>query len=301
MVLGSSFYKYKARLALKGNWQTALLVMFFTGILTTATQVLQTIGLQHVQSVMYSLQAALEGANVQTGEIMQLYNRLFEALTAIPDSMWIAMIAVNVLAIVFTPGLGLSCNRYFIRRDDGEQPALKDGLFGCMRIWLKALWLHVIMFVRIFLWSLLFVIPGIIAAIRYSMAPWYMAEDPSMSAGEAIRRSKQSMNGMKMAYFVLQLSFVIWMWGVSMAQVLLVAISPVIAQVASLFLSLMVSTYLTAATAAFYCAVSREGGQQKLVETMGRRMREMGMETPEWPDMSGDVKDSSDSSDEGDA
>ena len=39
-------------------------------------------------------------------------------------------------------------------------------------------------------WSLLFVIPGIVAAYRYSMATYIMAENPNMQATEAIERSK---------------------------------------------------------------------------------------------------------------
>lgn len=61
-----------------------------------------------------------------------------------------------------------------------------------------------------FLWSLLFVIPGIVKAISYSMSFYILAENPGMSASEALRQSKQMMDGHKMDYFVLQLSFIGW-------------------------------------------------------------------------------------------
>lgn len=60
------------------------------------------------------------------------------------------------------------------------------------------------------LWSMLFVIPGIIKAISYSQAMYIIAEDPEIGALEAINRSKAMMNGHKMDYFVLGLSFIGW-------------------------------------------------------------------------------------------
>lgn len=60
------------------------------------------------------------------------------------------------------------------------------------------------------LWSLLFVIPGIIKGYSYSMALYIWAENKEMGALEAINKSKEMMDGHKMDYFVLQLSFIGW-------------------------------------------------------------------------------------------
>ena len=62
----------------------------------------------------------------------------------------------------------------------------------------------------IFLWSLLFVIPGVIAAYRYRMAKFLLLENPDMGAMEAISRSKELMRGHKWECFVLDLSFIGW-------------------------------------------------------------------------------------------
>ena len=61
-----------------------------------------------------------------------------------------------------------------------------------------------------FLWSLLFVIPGIIKALSYSMSTYILAENPGMPALEAIERSKKMMDGHKADLFVLGLSFIGW-------------------------------------------------------------------------------------------
>lgn len=61
-----------------------------------------------------------------------------------------------------------------------------------------------------FLWSLLFIIPGIIAKYAYSMAFYIQNDHPEMSENEAIKASKELMNGHKWDLFILDLSFIGW-------------------------------------------------------------------------------------------
>ena len=135
-----------------------------------------------------------------------------------------------------SPALALGCNRYFLKLLDGKESGVREGLLGRMRIWPKALWLYVQMGVRVFLWSLLLVVPGILAAIRYSMAPYFMAQDPSISASEAIEQSKHAMKEMKMAYFSLIISFIGWSLLANVAQMFLMSFGVVIALVAAQFM-----------------------------------------------------------------
>ena len=60
------------------------------------------------------------------------------------------------------------------------------------------------------LWSMLFVIPGIVKSISYSMMFYIMADHPKMDPGEAQRKSMEMTDGHKMDIFVLQLSFIPW-------------------------------------------------------------------------------------------
>ncbi len=61
-----------------------------------------------------------------------------------------------------------------------------------------------------FLWSLLFIVPGIIKSISYSQAHYFLLDDPSLKANDAIKKSKEIMKGHKWEYFVLSLSFILW-------------------------------------------------------------------------------------------
>lgn len=60
------------------------------------------------------------------------------------------------------------------------------------------------------LWTLLFIIPGIIKAFSYKMVPYILADNPNMGANEAITLSRKMMDGNKFNSFVLDLSFIGW-------------------------------------------------------------------------------------------
>lgn len=83
-------------------------------------------------------------------------------------------------------------------------------LFDPFAMFFKLLWLNILMGIYIMLWTLLFIIPGIIASYRYSMAVYIMLDNPEYSASECMRRSKEMMEGKKLDLFVLQLSFIGW-------------------------------------------------------------------------------------------
>lgn len=83
-------------------------------------------------------------------------------------------------------------------------------IFDGFRYYGKALGLYLLMALFVFLWTLLLVIPGIIAAYRYSQAYYILADNPETGVLEALDRSKQLMTGHKWRLFVLQLSFLGW-------------------------------------------------------------------------------------------
>ena len=91
----------------------------------------------------------------------------------------------------------------------GEDISVGDAFKG-FNITGKAVWLSIITNFFIFLWSLLLLIPGIIKSFSYSMAPFILADNPELTAREALSESKKIMYGHKFDLFVLQLSFFLW-------------------------------------------------------------------------------------------
>ena len=83
---------------------------------------------------------------------------------------------------------------------------LLDG-FG---IWFKVILLNVVTSLICALWALLLVVPGIIAAYRYSQALYLLIDDPRKGVMQCLRESKALMAGHKMELFTLDLSFLGW-------------------------------------------------------------------------------------------
>ncbi len=84
---------------------------------------------------------------------------------------------------------------------------LLDGFGPYFRVVL----LRLVMGVFIALWSLVFFFPGIVAAYRYSMAPFILLEHPDYSIMQCIRESKRMSYGYKGQLFVLDLSMLLWL------------------------------------------------------------------------------------------
>ena len=80
-------------------------------------------------------------------------------------------------------------------------------LFEGFNLYGKILKLYIWMVVRVLLWMLLLIVPGIIKAIAYSQAFYLFIEDNSLDAKEALQKSEQMMEGYKMKYFLLGLRF----------------------------------------------------------------------------------------------
>lgn len=68
----------------------------------------------------------------------------------------------------------------------------------------------ILMNVFIFLWSLLFIIPGIVKSYSYSMTYFIMRDDETIEGSDAITKSKEMMNGHKKELFMQDLSFIGW-------------------------------------------------------------------------------------------
>lgn len=84
-------------------------------------------------------------------------------------------------------------------------------LFNKVNSLAKSIMLFIVVNLFIFLWSLLLIVPGIIAGIRYSQAFYILAEDSSKSIMQCISESKAMMKGNKKKFFLMELSFAGWM------------------------------------------------------------------------------------------
>ena len=114
----------------------------------------------------------------------------------------------TIAMYVALPPLMIGFYMVFLNGTYGDQPKVSTLFEGYKKEYLgKSIILYFLVVIFTCLWSLLLVIPGIIMAFAYSMSWFILAENPNMTAREAIRESKEIMNGHKMDFFVLSLSF----------------------------------------------------------------------------------------------
>jgi len=70
--------------------------------------------------------------------------------------------------------------------------------------------LNIIIIVRVILWMVLLIVPGILAALRYSQAFYVLCDNPDLSPTEALAESSRLMEGHKGQYVMLGISFIGW-------------------------------------------------------------------------------------------
>jgi uncharacterized membrane protein len=145
---------------------------------------------------------SLSGSWLPAIGITLLFGVIIGVVSYIP---YIGTIGVLLLGGPLTLGL----ITYFVKLVQGERP-LVGLLFGSFDRFPVSFLVYLLVQVFVFLWSLLLIVPGIIAALRYSQAFFILRENPNIEAMEAIRQSKEMMNGHKGRLFVLYLSFIGW-------------------------------------------------------------------------------------------
>ena len=118
-----------------------------------------------------------------------------------------------MIAVSYGVVLPLSVGVYAVYRKllVGQQVKLVEDAFTIgFKSWGHNVGGMLLMVVYTFLWSLLLIIPGIIKYFSYAMTPFILADKPELTANEAIELSMKMMDGHKLDFFILTLSFIGW-------------------------------------------------------------------------------------------
>ena len=241
-------FRYIAREALKRKWGIAviagLIASLLGGLGSDGPEVKLNIDLSEGANVSfeYAGQTILStsgGINDQLGAVL------------IGSAIYIAIAAILLAAVYFVLGSVIEAGyaRFNMNLVDRTEAKI-ESLFTYFYNWKTTAATRFLKTLYSFLWSLLFIIPGIIASYSYAMTGYILAEHPELTASEAIASSKEMMSGNRFRLFCLQLSFIGW--------AILCAFTFGIG-------NLWLSPYRQAATAAFYREIS---GTEQL-ETVG--------------------------------
>ena len=197
-----------ARDKLRGKWGMSILVTFLAGLLGGMSGGAGGGGGSNFRHTFNdgggSARGAVEAVREAVGTV--LHNPYFLVLI----STIVGVILVYATVVFFVgAAVELGHCAYYIDLINNGRPGV-GVLFSRFTIFWKALGLRLFMMLFIFLWMLLFIIPGIIAAYRYAMAPYIMAQNPDIGIREAVDQSKAMMQGHKGRLFILGLSFIGW-------------------------------------------------------------------------------------------
>lgn len=160
--------------------------------------------------------------------------------------IWLIIYLLSSVApanLIIMGPLSLGIAQMFLKLHRKEDVRLEE-VFAGFNDFARSLTAYLLTALYVFLWMLLLIVPGIVAAIGYSMTFFILAEDPKISATDAMRQSKEMMQGHKSEYFWLMLLFFGWFivscltWGLGF---------------------LLLQSYMTMASTIFYKRLKGEG------------------------------------------
>lgn len=185
MDIGISQIKKKALASLKGKWGAAVLLTFTVFLVTSFVPVLAEIIISGGFSAWVD-----QTEPSAAGNLVSLF-----------------------FSFLFIP-LSVASYWFYLTVARWNDPKISQ-VFGIYKEWemaLKAIGTSILIGIFTMLWSLLLIIPGIIKGIAYSQTFFLLKDNPEFSALEAITESRKRMKGYKWKYFLMNLSFIGWVF-----------------------------------------------------------------------------------------
>ena len=198
-------FRKQARLALSGKWAISILVTLLASFLGGSISYTLTLSASSGGSVYHGI-----WGDPSYTHTAGWHGRIPVFWVYIAGTVLTIIAVYTLLRFLLGGAVDLGLARYNTRLLMREEQSPLGTLFSRFHIFLKALGLRIVKAVFVFLWALLFIVPGIVAAYRYSMADYLMAQHPEMGIMEAIAQSKVLMDGHKGRLFCLHLSFIGW-------------------------------------------------------------------------------------------
>lgn len=203
--------KEKAKYYLKRSYWGLVLMAFIASIVSSGASMGGGSSRSSSGTDSQDIEDFMDG--LKQGSSSVNWNLFIGIIIAVLVIILVAMVIGFVLRIfVFNP-LQVGTKRYFIEAAYMEKKVGDAGLvvyaFGHGRYGNVAKTMFLKDLYR-WLWSLLFIIPGIIKGYEYRMIPYILAENPTLATDEVFDLSKQMMQGQKWNAFVLDLSFIGW-------------------------------------------------------------------------------------------
>ena len=287
MYIPSAFYRRKALAALKTHWQPALLVALIVNLPTLLMQGFSVFTNNDPISRLESFIITASRDGVLTANaLMQEVDSLLAS-----SGFW-TIRGLELLALLVTPCLALGMYKWLMDLIRGREEPV-SGVFCRVKLFFRAIGLQLLIILKILLWTLpgiavlvltllpvyqaktvndqvaalqqamnlyllpllLMVIPGAMAALRYAMSEYILAEKPETKVLACVRRSKELMRNQKKNLFFLMVSFLLWY----LLELIVSSLLPgVVSLVFQMLVSLALNVYMAASIAVFYLRLEYE-------------------------------------------
>ena len=193
----SSNLRALGRNALAGKWQSAIIAV-----------IVYTLCVQLPPAILNTL-FGLDMGELYSMNMGYSYNVGVDSYSTVYNSMPAYSPLSGIYSLLVTGAMDLGLTLFFLAMFRRQIVGIGDVFLGFERYG-KALGLFLFQGLFIVLWSLLFIVPGFIAAIRYSQAFFILADDPNKGIRQCMDESKMMMRGNKAKYFCMSLSFIGW-------------------------------------------------------------------------------------------
>lgn len=230
-------FRWIARDVLRGKWKIAVLVGLVATLLGAVGEVAPEVRVNFDNG---HAEASFEYAGQTIFSTNSIDAEMQAFLAGSLVYIIIAGLIMGALYFILSSVISVGYAKFNLKLVDRQDGSFED-LFAYFSHWKTMAAASLLQTIYVVLWSLLLIIPGIIASFRYAMTDYILAENPELSASEAISLSKQMMQGNKWRLFCLGFSFI--GWDILCAFTLGIG-------------NLWLTPYRQAATAAFYREVS---------------------------------------------
>ena len=285
MYYPSGVFRKKALAALKGHWQTALLIAL---VVNLPTLLMQGFSIFTGNDVLDRFEAIIVSAS--RDGILSEQLLLDEARVLLSSTSFWVIRGLEAVAWLITPCLSLGMYVWLLNRLRGVPEEPVNTVFCRTKYFFKAIGLQLMIILKVLLWMLpglavlafvmrplysvttqeqlnaavrsfygmlfpvilLIAVPAAIAALRYALAEYMMADRPESKIMQCIRRSKELMQERKKQLFFLLASFILW-------YLLMLLVSSMLAGILSLVFQMLaglaLSVYMYCSVSAFYLYV----------------------------------------------
>ena len=285
----SALFRAKARAALKGHWQTALLIALIVNLPSLLVQGIAAFTGNDLIARLETVIVTASRDGVLTAELLDR-----EITPFLSSTGFLATQGLNLAAWLITPCLALGMYKWLLDLLRGQDGPVSTALCR-VRLFFRAIGLQLLIILKVLAWMLpgigamiltmiplfragtdralitsalqtantmtlpvilLMVIPGAMAALRYALAEYILADEPGTKILECIRISKALMKDRKKTLFFLMVSFLLYYLLELLISSFLSGTTGILSLMFQMLAGLAISVYMSASVSVFFLLVT---------------------------------------------